>query len=326
MKTFLVTNLSFFGDVLLTGQLCSDIKRNYPDSKIIFLVNKPFLDAAKYIPQVDEALYFDKNGEHKGILGFWKFIKDSKLRGKIDTAITIYGNDRGIFLAWLLGAKTRITGEKGFFMNHFTTHVSMNYNQEHMADANADMLKVLTGKDSYNDEISYEPSDESKEYIADVLKETGYDEYDLVGLCTLSKRVEKDWNPKDTAEFIRLVNESGKRVVMTGTADAKWFVDEVKAQGVDEFLDMTGKTSIVQLGALAQACKAFVSVDTGAMHLAYATKTPTLGLFFVNNLKKWAPKNLERNTLILSPRGINAKEAYDELEKMIAKNYNKVEV
>ena len=50
-KIFLIINLSFFGDVLLTNTLCQNIKLSYPDSKIVFLVNKHFYEAQK-IPKV----------------------------------------------------------------------------------------------------------------------------------------------------------------------------------------------------------------------------------------------------------------------------------
>lgn len=324
MKTFLITNLSFFGDILLCGQLCSDIKKNYPDSKIIFITNKPFVDVAKYMSTVDDVLFFDKKGEHKGFWGLLKFAFQSGLRGKIDTAFTIYGNDRAMVLAWLLGAKQRVCGNKGV-MNILSTHI-LRASGEHMSDANADMLKILTGKDSYCDEVEYVPSEGSQEYVSSVLKNSGYDKHELIGLCCLSKKVDKDWLPKDAAEFVNLVNESGKRVIVTGTPDARWFTDEMKKFGAGEFLDMTGATSIVELGALIQKCRAFVSVDTGAMHLSYAVKTPTLAMFFVDNFQKWAPKDLDRNSVVYNPGKINAKDAFDELNKLLEKTNKEVSV
>ena len=55
----MVINLSFFGDVLLTNSLCQNIKLNYPSSKVVFLVNKPFYEAAKNQLCVDDVLVFD---------------------------------------------------------------------------------------------------------------------------------------------------------------------------------------------------------------------------------------------------------------------------
>ena len=69
-KIFLVINLSFFGDVLLTNTLCQNIKQEYPDSKIVFLVNKPFYDAAKYQYCVDDVICFDKKMNTRVYLDF----------------------------------------------------------------------------------------------------------------------------------------------------------------------------------------------------------------------------------------------------------------
>ena len=44
-------------------------------------------------------------------------------------------------------------------------------------------------------------------------------------------------------------------------------------------LDLTGKTSLLQLAALAEQSDLFVSNDTGPLHLAAAMKTPVVGVF-----------------------------------------------
>ena len=113
-KIFLVINLSFFGDVLLTNTLCQNIKQEYPDSKIVFLVNKPFYDAAKYQYCVDDVICFDKRNEHKGLLGLLKFVKNCQYKNKIYAAFVIYGNQRGIILSYLLKAKYRISGPRKY--------------------------------------------------------------------------------------------------------------------------------------------------------------------------------------------------------------------
>ena len=38
----------------MTGALCMNLKRMYPQCYIVFVVNKPFADAARYLNGVDE--------------------------------------------------------------------------------------------------------------------------------------------------------------------------------------------------------------------------------------------------------------------------------
>ena len=78
MKTFLVYNTSYFGDTILTDALCRNLKRLYPESRLVFVSNKPFTDISRYMDGVDEVWTYDKWGIHKGLAGWYKFYKEHK--------------------------------------------------------------------------------------------------------------------------------------------------------------------------------------------------------------------------------------------------------
>lgn len=146
LKTFLVINLSYFGDVLLTNSLCQAIKQEYPESKVVFLVNKPFYEAAKYQKDVDDVLYFDKCGVHRGFLGLLKFILTCKYRNKIDTAFIMYANDRGVLISFGLGAKERISSSSrisSIFLTKKSVEVA---DFVHTQDHNAAFIGAVTNK------------------------------------------------------------------------------------------------------------------------------------------------------------------------------------
>lgn len=63
-KLFLVFNTACFGDVLLCNALCQNIKLLYPNSRVVFIVNKPYYEAAKFQKDVDDVVIFDKKEEH----------------------------------------------------------------------------------------------------------------------------------------------------------------------------------------------------------------------------------------------------------------------
>jgi ADP-heptose:LPS heptosyltransferase len=54
-------------------------------------------------------------------------------------------------------------------------------------------------------------------------------------------------------------------------------------------LDLIGKTSLLQLGAVLDRCDLLVSGDTGPLHLATAVKTPVLALFGAINPFRTGP-------------------------------------
>ena len=69
-KIFLVFNTACFGDALLCNTLCQNIKINYPDSKIVFICDKPYYEAVKLQQDVDEVVVMINMEKIKGYSDF----------------------------------------------------------------------------------------------------------------------------------------------------------------------------------------------------------------------------------------------------------------
>jgi ADP-heptose:LPS heptosyltransferase len=83
------------------------------------------------------------------------------------------------------------------------------------------------------------------------------------------------------------------------------------------------KKPIRQVAAIINELDAFVSNDTGIMHVAAGTKTPLLSLFGPTDPLQWAPKG-EKNKYIASSVGqidsISTEEVYSALQTIISKS------
>lgn len=300
-KIFLIINLSCFGDVLLTNTLCQNIKLNYPDSKTVMLVDKPFYEAAKYQYCVDEAIYFDKKGENKGLLGLLKFVIGCKYKNKIYASFIMYDNERGILISSLLNSRKRISGPNKIFKWLLTDiHWERKNELVHMQDINGDFIRTLTGKNGEILPIKYQPNQENDELIEKIKKQ--FSEKEIIGLCTVSKQKAKDM-PVDTAiEIINKLASQDKTVFYFGAGkECRDYANELKKRGCRNFVDLTNATTINQLAGIMQICKAVISIDTGTMHLSYATGIPTVCIFYKTEMiEKWAPrKSLYPHTIII---------------------------
>ena len=300
-KIFLIINLSYFGDVLLTNTLCQNIKLNYPDSKTVMLVDKPFYEAAKYQYCVDEAIYFDKKGENKGLLGLLKFVIGCKYKNKIYASFIMYDNERGILISTLLNSRKRISGPNKIFKWLLTDiHWERKNELVHMQDINGDFIRTLTGKNGEILPIKYQPNQENDELIEKIKKQ--FSEKEIIGLCTVSKQKAKDM-PVDTAiEIINKLASQDKTVFYFGAGkECRDYANELKKRGCRNFVDLTNATTINQLAGIMQICKAVISIDTGTMHLSYATGIPTVCIFYKTEMiEKWAPrKSLYPHTIII---------------------------
>lgn len=296
MKTFLVINLSYFGDVILTGSLCQNIKEEYPDSKIIFMVNKPFKEAAQYLDGVDDVISIDKRGKHKGLLGLFKIVSETPYKN-IDAAFVIYGNARGVLISKLLGVKEIITSTHRIH-KYFCTKSYVDYGEYvHTQDHNACYLKPLTGKDIKSLPVKYNIPQQAVEFAQELLKDG-----DFVGICPVSKRAEKDIPLDDCKELISKINSLGKTLVITGTGGrCAEYVERLRESHCGDFVDLVNKTSISELAAVIQKCLKYISVDTGSMHLACAVGVDLICLFYIDDekhLKKWAPKDFYKNVFL----------------------------
>jgi ADP-heptose:LPS heptosyltransferase len=99
-----------------------------------------------------------------------------------------------------------------------------------------------------------------------------------------SLSLERRWPRERFAELgRRLVLEHGARVALIGAPSERAWTAEVVALAGElpegRLADLSGRLSIGGLHALLDSADAFVSNDSGPMHLGAALGTPTLGLF-----------------------------------------------
>lgn len=298
MKKFLVINTSFFGDTLLTNPLCRNIKKLYPESHITFIVNKPFVEVATYCEGVDEVIAYDKNGIHHGLKGAWNFYQEYKEHFILgfEAAFVIYGNERGIVLAKLFGAKKVYAENQGIINLLLDNPKHIEYHGKTKVQTKNSILWEQYTKEPVKElSMKFIPPKSAYRDINVLLESLNLQDNDrLIAICTTSKRKEKDMPLDDCKQLIKTLNKQGYTPLLLGAgAVAKEYSMHLQSEIKDEYIDLVGKTTIAQLGALLANCRALISVDTGTMHLGLAIDVPTICLFYVHtkeHLEAWAPE------------------------------------
>ncbi|MFC4907182.1 glycosyltransferase family 9 protein [Actinomadura gamaensis] len=138
-------------------------------------------------------------------------------------------------------------------------------------------------------EAGFPPVDDGRlrvrEPLPDVSALTGTEPYVVVHPGTSVPA--RAWPPHRNAEAVRLLAESGRRVIVTGHRREKELTAEVA--GVDA-LDLGGRTGLAELAAVLAGADAVVAGNTGPAHLAAAVGTPVVSLFAPTvPAKRWAP-------------------------------------
>src|SRR5881394_1783327 len=94
----------------------------------------------------------------------------------------------------------------------------------------------------------------------------------------------------------RLADE-GHRVVMTSAPDEIGFIDEILGKMRSQPVNLAGKLSLKELGALIARARLFIGVDSMPMHLAAAMGVPTVALFGPSSEVVWGPWNVEQRVV-----------------------------
>jgi heptosyltransferase-3 len=96
------------------------------------------------------------------------------------------------------------------------------------------------------------------------------------------------------AELIDRLATHGLPVVLTAAPDPveMRMVEDIADKSAAKTINLAGKLSIKELGAVAARAELFVGVDSMPMHLAAAMGTPTVALFGPSGEAEWGPWNV----------------------------------
>ncbi len=297
-KVFVIFNTACFGDVLVCNTLCQNIKMAYPNSKVVFVVDKPFYDAAKCQKDVDDVIVYDKKGIHKGFRGIRKFIKEFPYK-KPFASFNTYGNARNTTIANGIGSKYVVVGKR-------------NRNIP-MQEAHTLLFKEFTNKNLQNFPIKCFADENLPEHIKELMPQGNK----YIALCVLTKNPPKDMPFLTAVDLIDKINKSGYKPVLVGTGDKTVkYANELENTGC-KFINLVNKTTIPELGSVLKNCTALISVDTGTMHYGYALGVPTTAVFYETiTLNNWTPNPNIYNTVLVKSNQ-TAENIFDKTQKLI---------
>ena len=283
-KEFIVFNTAFIGDMLVTNSLVKNIKYYYPNSKVIFVCNKPFLEVAKYQEGVDDVISFDKKKD-KTLLGILNFAKNFPYKKPYASFVT-YSNERNLLISHLIGAKHIISHHNFSLWNTKEKFPIKEYT--HMNDRWGGMIEPLVGEYQILP-ISYRPPFIKNDLIKKIENLAEYKK--LVVLCTTRKMKAKDMPIEDCLELINILNKNGYTPILTGAGNvSREYSTSLRKLGCFNFIDLVDCTNFVDLANILKISKRCISVDTGTMHFANALNVPLVDIFYHDCAEMWAPK------------------------------------
>ena len=299
-EIFVVIIMSYFGDALVGNALFFFIINIYPNSKTVFIINKQYYEVAKYQKDVDEVFVFDKNKEHKGILGLFKFVKNFPYK-KIKYIFKMCRKTRVDILSFLLRPEKII---------NYDDDISIPTHERY-----CNLLKKVTDKNVVSFPIIYNAENTLPEKFQDVLKK----DKKYIALCAVASSAPRDMPIETAVELISKLKLDGYSIVLVGVGErCIAYVKELEKNNC-EFINLVDSTTIYELARVLRNCKCLISVDTGPMHLGYANNVPTICCFYdESTITGWAPdKKLYPHTIL--PEDNSSKGIYEAYKSLTSK-------
>lgn len=105
-RKVLLIQTAFLGDVILTTPMITAFKRFFPGAQLSVLVTPAAAPLLANHPDVTRVLVIDKQGEHRGLLGMLRLVREIKKAG-YDLLLSPHQSHRTGFLAWRSGIPRR---------------------------------------------------------------------------------------------------------------------------------------------------------------------------------------------------------------------------
>ena len=261
--------------VLLTPALRA-LKHTYPESNLALLLRPRVADLMETHPYVDTCIVDTKDrGRYRSLTRLVRQIYGAAFDVAVVLHPTSFRNALLPFLARVpIRVGTNVSG-RGVLLTA-SCNDATNVHEVHRYLRVLQLLNINTAPDF----LEFWHTDADREIIQGLLNAEGVSATDrLVTLNLGTTWRTKQWDITNFAEVIqqtaRFIPDT--RIVLTGAPDEVPFAEALSTSLPT--INLIGKTSILQLGALLERCEICLTCDSGPMHIAAAVGTPTVALF-----------------------------------------------
>lgn len=279
-RRILVIRPGGIGDAVLFLPLLRELKQAWPAAGIDLLMERRNAGVVEGFEGVEQVLRYDR------------FPGDllKVCRQGYDLVID---TEQYHYLSALIAGLTRAPRRIGFGTNSRRRMLTewVPYDRErYEARSFLDLARMATGC-----EIDWDPnrpffplSQELRDFARAALAPLAG--HPLLALHPGASIPERIWPRERFTAVAQAAAEAGMGIVLIGSAADRAAAQEI-ARGLGDrpWLDFSGQVRLQQSAALIASCAAYISADTGPLHLAYAVGTPTVHLFGPGVLAKWGP-------------------------------------
>jgi len=294
MQSLVILAPNWLGDAVMALPAIADVRRGIGDGHITIAARAAVAPLFHLVPEVNDTIVLGR-GASLARVGSWAAI-GSELRGRGFEAALLFPNSvHAALVAHRAGIPER-WGYGGGVRGQWLTRAVRRIRGGHQADYYRHLVAAL-GFSNGTREPRIRVSEATHAAAADLLRDAGWNgSMPLVALAPgAAYGGAKRWPPDRFGELAAALAADGVACVLVGSAAdgaaANEVADAFRAVGAAAapFYDLTGRTDLPALAGVLQRCRALVTNDSGAMHLAAAAGVPVTAVFGPTNEKATHP-------------------------------------
>ena len=284
-RKLMVRAPNWVGDAIISLPAVHALRQRYPKAELV-VVAKPWVaDIYRSQSWVSDVILYDSKKRHRGPWRFRRLVGALR-REKFDAAVLFQNAFQAAWMAWRAEIPVRIgyaTEHRGSLLT-IPLPVPSPTVVGHQAYYYLHLLwqvGIIQGTDR-----PPEPHLEVPERILTLaqhrLRQLGVaDSKPILGVHPgASFGPAKRWLPERFAALAdRFMEESNAQILLFGSAGEEPLAEEICRCMRQKAVNLAGRTTLLEFMALAKCCHAFVSNDSGPMHLAAALGVPLVALF-----------------------------------------------
>ncbi len=282
----LVRSANWVGDAVMSAPLLHDLRHHFPGAKIVILAKSWVAPVFERGPDVDEIRIYDGDGRHKGLPGMWRLARELR-QERFDLAVLV-PNSFGSALIPRMAGIPRILGYAADGRRLLLTHPALRtaaHLRRHQTAYYQGILEGIgaaPGKPLMRLHTGADERQAAREFLCAAAQREGKKTGPLLGVNPgAAFGSAKRWPADRYADLIRSLGRQRPEalILIFGSPGEAALGESIRRAAGGNVLCMAGKTSLRQALCLIEQCDAFVTNDSGLMHIAAAFDVPQIAIF-----------------------------------------------
>lgn len=275
MRSLLLSNLRNLGDVICSTAALNLIRDNMPQTRIGLLVKADAEEVVRGHPAVDDLYVFPRR-RASTLATVWRMATQIRPKG-YEYYLSLDRKPRSALVAWLAGIRPRVTPSHLLGTANTEWWMRLLFQKilpyetgcfhslvEMFLDPTRQALGLMGRRPTSLPPLLPEHRARAAELLTPAFGRP------KVGFSVKANFPLKTWPAERFARVMdRLEEDAGAFIYVTGAPGDREYIDQLLALRQHQGgLNLAGKTDVLETAALAAASDLFITLDTGAVHVA----------------------------------------------------------